>query len=176
MNWTELLKSEIEDSYRATEGLLAMAEDAQLGWKPASGSNWMTMGQLLMHITGSCGACCKGFVTGDWGFPEGVDPSQVPADQMLPPAEKLPAVKSVAEAKKLLAEDKKLALQMVDKAGETDLATKMACAPWDPSKAALGKQLLGMIGHLALHKTQLFYYLKLQGKPVNTGHLFGMQM
>jgi hypothetical protein len=24
------------------------------------------------------------------------------------------------------------------------------------------------------HAGQLFYYLKLQGKPVNTGHLWGM--
>jgi hypothetical protein len=31
-----------------------------------------------------------------------------------------------------------------------------------------------MVGHLAQHKGQLFYYLKLQGKPVNTAHLWGM--
>jgi hypothetical protein len=31
-----------------------------------------------------------------------------------------------------------------------------------------------MIQHLAQHKGQLFYYLKLQGKPVNTAHLWGM--
>ncbi|MDE0394080.1 MAG: hypothetical protein OYK82_04805, partial [Gammaproteobacteria bacterium] len=30
----------------------------------------------------------------------------------------------------------------------------------------------GMIWHLAQHKGQLFYYLKLQGKPVNTMHLW----
>jgi hypothetical protein len=31
-----------------------------------------------------------------------------------------------------------------------------------------------MLGHLTQHKGQLFYYLKLQGKPVNTGDLWGM--
>ena len=31
-----------------------------------------------------------------------------------------------------------------------------------------------MIGHLSTHKNQLFYYLKLQGLPVHTGHLYGM--
>jgi len=174
MNWTELLKSEVEDAYRATEGLLAMVDDDKLGWKPTIGSNWMTTGQLLMHVTGACGACCKGFVTGDWGFPEGIDPSQMPKDQLVPPVEKMQAVKSVAEAKKLLAEDKKLALQMLEKAGETDLAGKMTRAPWDPAQTVLGKQLLGMVGHLNLHKAQLFYYLKMQGKPVHTGHLYGM--
>jgi len=38
----------------------------------------------------------------------------------------------------------------------------------------LGHRLLGMVGHLELHKAQLFYYLKLQGKPVNTMHMYGM--
>jgi len=30
-----------------------------------------------------------------------------------------------------------------------------------------------MIQHLDRHKVQLFYYLKLQGKPVNTADLWG---
>jgi len=175
MDWTELLKAGIEENYRAAEGLLNMVDESKLDWKPATGQNWMTMGQLLMHLTGACGACCKGFVTGDWGFPEGVDPSNVPPDQMLPPAEKLPAVKSVGEAKKLLADDKKLALEMLAKAGETNLAGQMVKAPWDQTAVQLGCQLLSMIGHLTLHKSQLFYYLKLQGKPVSTMHMFGME-
>jgi hypothetical protein len=37
----------------------------------------------------------------------------------------------------------------------------------------LGQRLLQMVAHLAQHKAQLFYYLKLQGKPVHTGHLWG---
>ena len=31
-----------------------------------------------------------------------------------------------------------------------------------------------MVEHLATHKAQLFYYLKLQGKDVDTMHLWGM--
>jgi hypothetical protein len=31
-----------------------------------------------------------------------------------------------------------------------------------------------MLAHLAQHKGQLFYYLKLMGRPVHTGHLWGM--
>ncbi len=38
----------------------------------------------------------------------------------------------------------------------------------------LGFQLHQMVRHLDEHKAQLFYYLKLQGKPVNTGDLWGM--
>lgn len=174
MNWTDLLKAGIEENYHAAEGLINAVDDSKLDWKPSTGQNWMTMGQLLMHLTGACGSCCKGFVTGDWGFPEGVDPGSIPSDQMLPSADKLPAVKSVAEAKKLLAEDKKLALEMLAKAGEKDLDGRMVKAPWDQTSAQLGCQLLSMIGHLTLHKSQLFYYLKLQGNPVNTMNLFGM--
>jgi len=36
----------------------------------------------------------------------------------------------------------------------------------------LGLRLLQMIEHLKMHKSQLFYYLKLQGLPVNTMDLW----
>ena len=60
-------------------------------------------------------------------------------------------------------------------AGEQRLENEMVAAPWDPSdmKMSLGMQMLGMVGHLQQHKAQLFYYLKLQGKDVNTWHLYG---
>ena len=86
----------------------------------------------------------------------------------------MPAISSVAEAKKLLQADKRLALEMLSKAGEDTLATKVAPAPWDPRPMILGHRLLEMVGHLKQHKGQLYYYLKLQGKPVHTGHLWGM--
>jgi hypothetical protein len=40
-------------------------------------------------------------------------------------------------------------------------------------KLGLGRYLLQMVQHLDRHKGQLFYYLKLQGKPVNTADLWG---
>jgi len=49
---------------------------------------------------------------------------------MLPPAEKMLAVESVDEAKKLLSEDRVIALQMIDRAGEDDLANKAIAAAW----------------------------------------------
>lgn len=166
MNWTELLKTEIAGTYDAAEGLLNLVDDSDLDWKPATGTNWMTVGQLLYHIQAACGFCCKGFVTGDWGMPP---------EEMLPPAEKLPTIGSVAEAKKLLSEDRALALQMIDQAGEERLANEDQATPWAPDKSRkLGHQLLHMIGHLESHKHQLYYYLKLQGKPVNTSTLWGM--
>lgn len=37
----------------------------------------------------------------------------------------------------------------------------------------LGQRMLQMVGHLTQHQGQLYYYHpKLQGKPVNTMHLW----
>lgn len=165
MTWTEILKGEVETTYATTARLLDKVDPDSLAWKPASGSNWMTIGQLLKHIGSGCGPGCRGFVTGDWGLPP---------DQMLPPAEKMPAVQSVEEARRMLAEDKALTLRMIDQAGEKDLANQEMEAPWAPgSSHSLGWHLLQMIRHLDRHKAQLFYYLKLQGKPVHTADLWG---
>ena len=174
MNWTEFLKREIETTYATTARLMDQVDPGSLGWKPASGSNWMTVGQLLKHISEGCGAGCKGFVTGDWGLPAGKKLSDLKPEEMIPPAEMLPAVHSVEEAKKLLLEDKAIALQMIEQAGESDLANREIETPWAPEvRLVLGRQLLQMVQHLDRHKSQLFYYLKLQGKSVNTVDLWG---
>jgi len=172
MTWTELLKAQAEAAYTSADGLMAMVADEELDWKPVTGENWMTVGQILRHLTDACGASCKGFVTGDWGMPEGFDMSEMAPEDLLPPAEKLPAIDAVAEARKKLAEDRALALAMVDQAGEENLTSQMVAAPWDPRQDTLGRYLLQMIGHLETHKAQLYYYLKLMGKPVNTANLW----
>ncbi len=177
MNWTSTLTRAIEATYPTTDSLMAMVSDDDLDWKPATGSNWMTTGQLLMHLTTSCGLCFQGFVTGDWGMPEGVDVSDMPKEDMLPPAEKLPTIASVAEARRLLTADRELAGRMLADAGEDRLHSEMLRAPWVPAdspESCLGEHLMGMVDHLATHKSQLYFYLKLQGKDVNTMHLWGM--
>ncbi len=172
MNWKELLKTEIENSYKLTDGLFDLVDEESLDWKPSLENNWMTTGQLLMHLTNACGAPMRGFVTGDWGLPEGIDASDLSPEEMLPSAEKLPTIGSVTEAKELLAKDKQLALDMLAECEEDRLANETVRAPWNPAKAILGYYLLQMVAHLSQHKSQLFYYLKLQGKPVNTGNLW----
>jgi uncharacterized damage-inducible protein DinB len=174
MNWTELIGNAIEYHYQVATNLMDLVDEDKLAWRPQTGQNWMTTGQLLKHISDACGAPMRGFVTGDWGLPAGVDMKDLPPEQMMPPAEKLPAVTSVAEARQLLAKDKQTALAMLEQCSETDLTNKIAKAPWDPMELKLGQRLLQMVEHLSQHKAQLFYYLKLQGKPVNTGHLWGM--
>ena len=93
----------------------------------------------------------------------------------MPPAEAMPASASVAEALQELARDKEVALAMIDQAGEEALANQEVATPWEPGRPRLlGRQLLLMVGHLAQHKAQLFYYLKLMGKEVDTMHLWGV--
>ena len=175
MNWKALLRDELEYLYRVTDGLLEIVDDASLGWKPATGENWMTTGQLLKHIADGNGPGFKGFVTGDWGMPEGMSLEDMAPEDMLPSAEKMPTVESVAQARELLALDRALALEVLEGVSEEDLANRELAAPWNPSETfALGRHLLHSIRHTLQHKGQLFYYLKLQEKPVHTQHLWGM--
>lgn len=174
MNWRELLTDEIEYGYMVADKVMALVDENKLEWKPETGDNWMTTGQLLKHIATGCGPAFRGFVTGDWGMPPDFDPKNMKPEDMLPPAEAMPTIDSIAAARKELAEDKKLTLAMLAEASDEDLDNKPAPAPWDPRPVILGHRLLSMVLHIAQHKGQLFYYLKLQGKPVNTGDLWGM--
>ena len=65
---------------------------------------------------------------------------------------------------------------MVAQAGEANLEGQITTAPWEPDapKNRWAMHLFGMVVHLNQHKGQLFYYLKLMGRDVNTGHLWGM--
>ena len=169
MTWTEFLNTEIEETYRATLGLVALCDDDALDWKPSTANNWMTQGQLLFHLTEACGKVAEWFVTGNWPQPDG-DAS----DAGLLPAEKMRSIDSVAAAAEAIRADRKVAEAMVAEAGEADLASKSLGAPWNPTPRSLGYQLYTCVVHLASHKSQLFYYLKLQGKPVDTMALWGM--
>jgi uncharacterized damage-inducible protein DinB len=157
MSWQSVLIERVKDAYRAAEGLLALVEDEQLGWKPVTGENWMTTGQLLHHLSDACGSMFKGFITGEWVFEESAG-----------------ACPSVKEARARLLADKALALELLEGLSDDDLADRMVQAPWEKKPRPLGYSLSQMVTHLDVHKSQLFYYLKLQGKPVNTMHLWGM--
>jgi len=175
MQWTQLLPNMMEESFTTADKLMSLVSDDELNWKPETGNNWMTVSQVLNHMTNSCGFCCNGFATGEWGMPEGSNDSEQEHTDMLPPAEALPTVDSVASARELLAQDRKMALAVVEEAGEDRLESEMSAAPWEPDNSRnLGLHCMGMIQHLDSHRHQLFYYLKLMGKDVNTMTLWGM--
>jgi uncharacterized damage-inducible protein DinB len=172
MNWHELLDKQIDDAYNVAERLVKLLDEKDLAWKPSDGNNWMTTAQLLMHLGRSCGVPMKGFATGVWDMASHKDIDTTKPAKMPPPAEKMPAVKSIDEALELLATDRKTAHEAVKQSSEEDLSSRPTPAPWDPEPINLGLRLLQMIDHFSQHKAQLFYYLKLQGKPVNTMHLY----
>lgn len=68
----EILRQDAERMYDVTEALFRRVSPDSLEWKPATGENWMTVGQLLKHCTEACGPAVRGFLTGDWGLPEGL--------------------------------------------------------------------------------------------------------
>jgi hypothetical protein len=166
-----MLRQDADTVYRTAEGLFKMVDD--LDWKPSTGKNWMTTGQLLMHCTSACGANARGFITGDWGMAmESSGGGDAAGEAMLPQAEAMPSVNSVDEALNLLAEDKALAMKLFAETSEDRLANEVSSAPWGGPKRSLYQHCNEMIWHLGQHKGQLFYYLKLQGKDVNTMHLW----
>lgn len=174
MTLVEILKQEAEMMFGVTEALFRRVQPGTLGWKPATGQNWMTVGQLLMHCSSACGMGIKGFLTGDWGLPEGTRFEDMKPEEILPPAAALPTVESVEQALTLLAQDRNLALQQLNQASEVDLLARTLSAPWGGPKVTLFQHLYNMVGHLGQHKGQLFYYLKLMGQDVNTANLWGM--
>ncbi len=171
----ELLVDETEATYAITARLIQQVTDHDLSWKPATGHNWMTMGQLLMHCSSfSCGKAIQGFVRGDWGMAEEIESEKGIANQHVPPPSALPTVTSVEQALKLLAEDRNLALTCINEIKESELLTKKLTAPWGGPERSLFQHLLQMIAHLIQHKGQLFYYLKLKGHDLNTSDLWGV--
>ncbi len=176
MSLIDILKHETNSVFGATEELFKRCEGRDLSWKPSDGKNWMTIGQLMNHITTQCtGVAMRGFVTGEWGMPEGnPDNGDGSLESMLPPAEAMPSVESVAQALEGLAADKKIALDTLAQVREEDLLTHKCAAPWGGEELTLLQHLWHMNEHLRVHEAQLFYYLKLQGDDVNTAHLWGM--
>ena len=72
MSLVEVLRQDAEVMYATTEALMRRVPADGLEWKPTTGKNWMSVAQLLMHCSNSCGMGIKAFLTGDWGLPEGV--------------------------------------------------------------------------------------------------------
>ena len=174
MTLTDVLLDEAQTTYAVTAKLFRRVRDADLDWKPtAPGTEWMTTAQLLMHCACfGCGKAARGFVTGDWG-PELAEYDEPGEHTHLPSASELPSVASVDEALRLLETDRELTLDAIAQADTADLLAGSLPAPWGGPRLPLFQHILHMIAHLAQHKGQLFYYLKLMGRDVCTSDLWG---
>lgn len=170
MRLSQILIHDADAMYRATEGLFKKVDD--LSWKPASGRNWMSTGQLLRHCTEACGFTIHGFVSEGWGVPADGPESGASDGVRLPSVEELPSVSSVEEALERLAEDRALCVRTLSDVDDERLLGEWSVAPWGGPEVTLFQHCNGMIWHLGQHKGQLFYYLKLQGKAVDTFDLW----
>jgi hypothetical protein len=174
MTLRQVLLEEAEATYSIAEKLFRRVANEELSWTPTTGGNWMSMGQLLMHCASfGCGKAIRGFVKGDWGLPEDSGIDALTSDEHVPPVAALPSVVSVQQALELLARDRSLAVSCIEAVDEGNLLDRRVAAPWGGPEVSLFQQLLHMVAHLAQHKGQLFYYLKLMGKDVNTSDLWG---
>ena len=170
MTLSRILKQEAEGMYRATEGLFKKVED--LAWRPESGRNWMTTGQLMRHCTEACGFTIKGFIIDGWGVPAGEEGATGTSDGLLPSLDDLPDVSSVEEGLDRLADDQALCMKVLSEVTDERLLSERSRAPWGGPEVTLFQHCNGMIWHLGQHKGQLFYYLKLQGMDVDTFDLW----
>lgn len=155
-----------EQAYKATAGLMKLIPADKINWKPSQTNNWMTVGQLICHLSDSTGSAMESFVTGQW--------PPMPPDMALPTAEQMPTVSSVAEGLKKLEDDRRIMAKVLAALPEADFRGRMVTAPWNPTPMPLWTQLLLMVEHQITHKVMLFAYLKMLGVPVNTAHMYGM--
>ncbi len=171
---SKILLQEADFTYGVTERLFRLVDPALLTWKPDPTNNWMSMGQLLHHCTTACGPMLKGYLTGDWGLPEGISLEDMPAESMLPPAEDMPTVDSVEDALRRLEDDREVTRHLLEGIDQMDLLDERFTAPWGGPEVTLFQHLYSSIHHLHQHKGQLFYYLKLLGLPLTTEDLWGI--
>ena len=162
MTWTDTLHREIRYTYAAAASLMKLVGADELDYRPplpegAESTGWMSMGQLLQHMTGSCGAMCKAFEANDWTPITSNQPSEPPS------AEGVEAALAALDA------DRQVALAAIATAGEDRMEGDRVTAPWG-IEGSLGQQFLDSVKHLSQHKGQLFYYLKLLGRPAPNRH------
>jgi len=168
MNWRPYLQERLDRTYRVVDDLVDLLATDDLDWKPATGSNWMTVGQLLEHLAG-CGGRTFRYLS-DGKAATRTDESA----GELPLADALPSVKSLEEGRSRIAADRDAALAALAALSDEELEVRPCPLWWDPREVSLGQRLSEMVDHLVQHKGQLFYYLKLMGRRVDTSLLWGM--
>ena len=150
----------VMDAYRPTESLVRMTPADKLDWKP--GPTFMSLGQLICHVTSGIGADLDVLVTGNW-----------PTTEEMAQAMRLENIPScgVEEALGKLEKDKTTLREVLSGLTEDDFSDKIVSVPWG-MQSKMERMALSFCEHLTNHKMQLFVYLKLLGLPVNTSTLY----
>jgi hypothetical protein len=148
------------ESFRPAESLLKMVPADKLDWKP--GPSFMSMGQLICHLSDGIGKELRMMITNSWPKPEEMTEAMKQGN--------LPTC-GVQEALAKLEKDKTTLREVLSGVTEEDFASKIVSVPWG-WKSKMEKMALDFREHFVNHKMQLFTYLKLLGYPVNTETLY----
>ena len=150
----------VVEAYRPAGNLIGMVPADRLDWAP--GAKFMTLGQLICHLSLGVGDGIRLLHSGGW-------PSE---EEMLTgmKQENLPSC-GVAEALQKLEADKTILREALAAISEHDFANKIVSVPWG-MKGSFEILALSFLEHFTNHKMQLFTYLKLLDLPVNTQKLY----
>jgi len=148
------------DSYKPAESLLRLVPADKLDWKP--GSTFMSLGQLICHLSGGIGSDLRVLITGGWPSGEEMEKAMK--------LENMPAC-GIEEALGKLERDKTTLREVLSGITEKDFANKVVSVPWG-WQSKMERMALDFLQHFVNHKMQLFTYLKLLGLPVNTSTLY----
>jgi hypothetical protein len=150
----------VMQAYRPAKTLIGMVPADQLDWRP--GPKFMTLGQLICHLSLGVGDGVRLLNTGEWPTME----------EMLTgmKQENLPSC-GVEEALKKLEADKEILRAGLDDISEADFTGKTVSVPWG-FQGKFELLALSFLEHFTNHKMQLFTYLKLLDLPVSTPTLY----
>jgi hypothetical protein len=148
-------------AYQPALKMIGMVPADKLGWRPAP--NFMSLGQLICHLSDGLGEGLRWLTTGNWPTMEEM------AEGMK--LENLPTC-TVAEARAKLEKDQTTLREVLAGISPEDFAQRVVTVPWGAG-GKLEKMALYFREHFTNHKQQLFTYLKLLGLPVDTSTLYG---
>lgn len=154
----------VEGIFKAARGLIELTPQDKLGFKPKEGL--MNVGQVLKHLTGCLGESLAMALSNSW--------PEIPEEEMLPAADKMPSIESVDNALEAIDRDWELFKGEMEKITDGEFNQNQINVPWMPYPMTLLEYMMQAMEHLSNHRMQLFIWLKLSGEDLNTGHLYGM--
>lgn len=147
-------------AFGPASNLIKMVPAEKLNWQP--GPKFMTLGQLICHLSSGVGEGIRLLHSGQWPAME----------EMLTgmKQENLPSC-DVEEALRRLEADKEILRKALDEISEADFTGKVVSVPWG-FQGKFELLALSFVEHFTNHKMQLFTYLKLLDLPVDTQTLY----